>query len=455
MAEVRITSIIKDARVLAVPLPPQAVEAEQSVLGGLLLRPDAYDRIDWLRAEHFYRGDHRMIYAAIESLVEAGKQADTMLVGDVLRSRGELEQCGGQGYLGSLAANIPSAANIHRYAELVLERWRLREILAKGTDIVDAAFQPGADPLAIAESAEAAFLNVLDTSKGGEMVSFARAVGEAVDAREAPAETRVRMGFPRLDAMLKGGLTAGQLVIIAGRSSMGKSALAWNAAEHVATHRMVAGFTLEMGRAELAERSLAFHETSLLGQAGAVSHLCGLTLQIDESPAVTVSHIRLRCRRIQRQHGLGLIVVDYLQLMSARGENRTQEVGAISRGLKALAKELQVPVIAVAQINRGVENRNDKRPMLSDLRESGDIENDADIVLMIYRDEYYNPNSEARGLAEILVKKQRNGPTGMVPLRFDGPTTRFHHYDGDMPSPAPAKKAAGSFDFKSRQAGDN
>lgn len=445
---------LKDVTTEAMMVPPQSVEAEQNVLGGILLNNHAYERIDWLLPGHFYRGDHRMIYAAMEGLLQAGKSCDVFLLADALKARGELDQCGGQQYLGALAANTPSAANIVRYAEIVRERFRLRELIAKGTEIASAGYERGADPVAIAEQAEAAFLGLLEASGAPEMVSFARAVGDAIDARDAPAETRIRTGYPRLDTMLRGGLLPGQLIVIAGRSSMGKSALTWNIAEHVAAHRMVAGFTLEMSAAELAERSLKHHEDEI-GMAGALAYLRGLTMQVDETPGVSVGHVRLRCRRLQRKHGLGLVVVDYLQLMSARGENRTQEIGSISRGLKALAKELRVPVIAVAQINRGPESRQDKRPMLSDMREGGDIENDADIAIVLYRDDYYDPASEARGYAEVIIRKQRNGPTGMVPMIFDGERTRFIHYDGEIPrAVGPGPKGASVFDFKNKQAGE-
>lgn len=449
-----VNSILRAPAVEAVRHPPQAIEAEQHVIGALMLWPESYDRIDWLLPSHFYRSDHRAIYTAIESLLQAGKQADVFLVASALESAGKLEDCGGRTYIGSLAANTPSAAGIVSYAEKVLERWRLREIVAKGVEIADAAYDRNADPLAIAESVDAAFQGVLEAKRAGELTPFGRAVGDAVDAREAPAEAIVSTGYIDLDHMLKGGgFRPGQLVIIAGRSSMGKSALAWGIAEHVAARAAVAGFTLEMGGAELAERALSHHER-LVGQSDAIRHLHSLKLFLDESPAITLSHVRLHARRLKRRHGIGLIVVDYLQLMTSKGENRTQEVGALARGLKAVAKELHVPVIAVAQINRGVEQRQDKRPLLSDLRESGDIENDADVVMMIYRDDYYVPDSPARGFAEILIRKQRNGPVGMVPLSFDAATTRFENSRGPIPRPVAAPKVRNFADYKSKAAGD-
>jgi replicative DNA helicase len=429
---------------------PQAIESEQSVLGALLLDPNSYDRIEWLPAEAFYRADHKAIYASIVSMVEAGRPVDALLVGDELRSKGQ--ELGS--YLGDLGANTPGSANIKRHAELVHERYLLRSVMGAAAEITSKAATHGVNPRALAEEAEASFLNILDTRKGGDEVSFARAIAEAMQAREAPEQSVIPTGFVNLDRMLKGGgLKPGQLVIVAGRSSMGKSALAQNIAEHC--RKTVAYFTLEMTRAEVAERSIKYHE-SLVGIDEAVKRASAFPMLIDETPAITLGHLRLRARRIRRKHGLGLVVVDYLQLMKGDGENRTQEIGSLSRGLKAVAKEMQVPVIAVAQINRGVEQRNDKRPMLSDLRESGDIENDADIVLMVYRDDYYNPDSPAKGLAEVIVRKQRNGPVGTCAMRFNGETTRFHAYDGEIPKAAEQAKSGKVVmrDFKSRAAGE-
>lgn len=438
-------------------VPPQSIEAEQNVIGGLLLAPQAIDQIDFLEARHFYAEAHRLSFVCIRTMVEAGKPVDTMLLADALQARGELAAVGGQAYLGSLAINTPSAANIRCYAEIVRDRAILRELQTKALTVLDQAATPGADPRELAEQAEASFLQILDTRQGSDMVPLSVAVGEAVDAREAAQHDVIATGFEHLDKMLAGGgFKPGQLVIVAARVSMGKSALAFNIAEHAAHAHTVAVFTLEMTRREFADRALAYHE-SLIGRDGGVMRLLDLRIHIDDTPAVTVGHIRLRCRRIKRKHGLGLIVVDYLQLMRGTGENRTQEIGSISRGLKALAKELDVPVIAVAQINRAVENRQDKHPLLSDLRESGDIEADADVVMMIYRDDVYSSESPMKGLAEIIIRKQRNGPTGTVWLTFDAEHTRFHNYGGEVPqlrAPGLRTRAPTGFDYKSAQAGD-
>jgi replicative DNA helicase len=435
--------------------PPQAIESEQSILGALLLDPGAYDRIEWLPEAAFFTAGHRMIYGAIVSLIEAGRGVDALLVGDTLAARKQLEDAGGREYLGELGANTPGSSNIKRHAELVHERYLLRSVMAAAMTITDKAQAPGVDPKALAEEAEATFLSILDTKKGGEEVSFAAIIAEAIEARENPQKTIVPTSFPNLDRSLNGGMKGGQLLIVAARPGMGKSAFVQNVAENVAKHKHVAYFSLEMNGQEIGERSLKYHER-VDGQDAAALRLMKLPISVDLTPAVSLGHIRLRTRRIRRRHGLGLIVVDYLQLMTGKGENRTQEIGSLSRGLKALAKEMNVPVIAGCQLNRGVEARADNRPLLSDLREAGDIEQDADVVLMIYRDDYYNADSPAAGLAEILIKKQRNGPQGMVPMRFDQATTRFHSYEGPMPqAPQPARSGrVVAHDFKSRAAGD-
>jgi replicative DNA helicase len=434
------------------------VEVEQSVLGALLLDNSAWDRIvDLVGENDFYRSDHRLIFRHIALLIEENKAADALTVAEGLERGGDLAAVGGQTYIGSLPLNTPSAAGIHRYAEIVRDRARLRRLQAAASDVLEKAQAPGADSRVIAEDAEAAFLSVLDADfRTGEPLSFASAIAQAIDARDAQRGEVVPTGFARLDRKLKsGGFEPGQLVIVAGRPGMAKTALVANLAEHRARTHPVIFFTMEMSARELADRSLSYHE-SLLPRDEAAMHLMGLHLIIDETPAITISHMRLRCRRMKRKHGLSLIVVDYLQLMRGKGENRTQEIGSISRGLKALAKEFNAPIIAVAQINRGVENRTDRRPLLSDLRESGDIEADADIVMMLYRDDYYDRESAATGIAEVIVRKQRNGPMGTVFLRFQAELTRFHTYEGDAPrSTSSSKRSATNFsEYKSHAAGE-
>jgi replicative DNA helicase len=443
------------------PTPPNAIEAEQAVLGGLLLAPESLDRIDWLDHSAFYRSEHRAIYAALRRVIESGQTVDALLLCDELSRRGELETVGGQAYIGSLAINTPSAANIQKYAEIVRDKAALRALQGVASDVLSSAGELGADAQALIEQAAARFDSLKRVDQGSEEVSFAQLVGDAMDERDKPKRA-IPTGFNNLDQRLTGGgFKPGQLIVIAGRPSMGKSALAFNIAEHVAKTVTVACFSLEMTGIEIAERSIVHHE-SAVGIDEAVRHLMtDVKSFVIDAPAITVANIRTRCRRIQRKHGLGLIVVDYIQLMRGAGENRTQEVGSISRGLKAVAKEFSVPVVAVAQINRAVELRTDKRPQLSDLRDSGEIEQDADVVLMAYRDEFYNPNNTtALGLAEVLIRKQRNGATGTTWLTFTPATTRFGNFHGEAPqAPSVARRPTfgklASTDFKTRAAGDD
>jgi len=438
----------------SVPLPPHSVDAERAVLGGLLLAPFAWDAIDFLKRDHFYLSQHRRIYETIESMIDRSQTVDAMTVQDAIN--GDANE---RAYIAGLALSVVSVANIRRYAEIVRDRWLLREVQRIATTAASDAYGVGADAREIAEHAEAGFLNVLDDKKGGEEIGFGDAVKRHIETEDAPAAAVLPTGLSNLDRLLTGGgLKPGQLVIIAARPGMGKSALAFNIAERVARDRVVAGFTMEMSADELAGRAVKYHTRLLGGRDEAALHLMSLqdTLRIDSGTA-SVTHIRVRCTRMKRQRGLGLIVVDYLQLMDSRGETREQEIAKLSRGLKAVAMELAVPVIAVAQINRGVEQRQDKRPMLSDLRESGAVEQDADIVIMLYRDEYYVQDSPWRGIAEVIVRKQRGGPTGTAYLSFEPEVTRFHDYSGPIPKDAPAAPRGGKVvtpDFKSRASGE-
>lgn len=435
--------------------PPHAVESEQAVIGSLLLFPDAIDRVEWLTASMFFRAAHREIYGVIRTLIEANKPVDALIVSERLRAVGKLTECGGGEYLGQLVGTTPSAANLVRHAEIVRDKHRLRSLISHASAVMDEAMSQQLDANAIAEQAEARFMTVLDDRQDSDEVAYSVCVAEAVDRRDMPQQG-ISTGYQRLDRVLKGGLRPDQLIIIAGRPSMGKSALAFNIAEHIAKTGTVAAFSLEMNRAEIADRSIEWFAHQLGSTSDAVLRLMELKMFVDHTPSITIGHLRLRSRRIKRKHGLSLIVVDYLQLMRGQGENRTQEIGSISRGLKAIAKELHVPVIAVAQINRGAENRTDRRPLLSDLREAGDIEQDADAVLMLYRDDYYNPNSLNAGLAECIVRKNRNGPTATVPLEFRPQYTRFLHTDENLQhtEAAPQIGRVKTVDFKSRSAGE-
>ncbi len=448
----------RDDEVARLRVPPHSVEAEQSVLGGLLLDNLAWDRAaDLLTDGDFYRYEHKLIYAAIGALANASKPADVITVFEQLQSLGKADDCGGLAYLNALAQSVPSAVNMRRYAEIVRERAILRKLIAASDEIATTAFNPqGRAVTQILDEAEGKIFKI------GEEGSRQRQGFQSMDKlvvalldrvnelHENGAEdvTGVRTGFYDLDHMTAG-LQKGDLIVLAARPSMGKTAFALNIAEHVAVGEglPVLVFSMEMGASQLALRMVG--SLGRIDQSGlrtgklkdadweklaeAVDKLKSASVFIDETPALTSAELRARARRMARQFGgtLGLIVVDYLQLMSGSGsgsdENRATEIGEISRGLKALAKELQCPVIALSQLNRSVETRNDKRPMMSDLRESGAIEQDADVIMFIYRDDYYNKDSKEPGVAEIVIGKQRNGPVGTVKLTFLKPLTKFEN----------------------------
>ncbi len=439
-------------------LPPHSIESEQAVIGGLLMAPHAIDKIEFLEARHFYLEGHQLAYAVIRSMVEAGKQVDVLLVANALLERGELERAGGHSYLGSMAVNTGSAANIHRYAEIVVDKAMLRSLIAMAGDLTAEAAVHGAVASELAERAEAQLADIQEGREESEPLEFHHALDAALLARQH-VDKGLRTGFADLDSMIKP-LKGGDFLVIAGRPSMGKSGLAVCIAEHIARAGHVGLWSLEMSRAAIAERILGWHERRDQEAAGALS---ALRLHIDTPHVLSVGSLRLRMKRLRRKHGLALAIVDYLGLMRGDGENRTQQIGSVSRGLKGLAVEFDIPIIAVCQLNRGNENRADRRPLLSDLRDSGDVEQDADIVLMLYRDEYYDRNSQAAGTAEVLIRKHRNGPTGMVRLTFIEQHARFENYAGPPISDstaapaAPRRAAVGKVhapDFKRAAAGD-
>jgi replicative DNA helicase len=449
----------RDPQLVSLRLPPHSVEAEQSVLGGLLLDNGAFDRIaDVLNADHFYRDDHRRIWRHIVKLIERGRPADMVTVDESIKSSEDNDRTGGLAYLGTLAQSTPSAHNIKRYAEIVRDRAIMRRLVAVGTEIADTALQPqGREVGQLLDEAESRIFEIAEAGSRGRQGFVAiqpliTQVMERVDHlyhQENPSEvTGIPTGYIDLDRRTAG-FQPGDLIIVAGRPSMGKTTLALNIGEHVALNHggPVAVFSMEMSGTQLAMR--------LLGSVGridqhklrtgrltdedwhklttAVGKLHDAPLHIDETPALNPLELRARARRLHRQYGkLGLIVIDYLQLMSGsssyHSENRATELSEISRSMKALAKELDVPVVALSQLNRSLESRNDKRPVMSDLRESGALEQDADLILFIYRDVVYNPGTPEPGKAEIIIAKQRNGPIGMVELTFLGENTRFENY---------------------------
>ena len=444
-----------DRQVAQLRIPPHSIEAESSVLGGLLLDNTAWDRMgDLLVDGDFYRHEHKLIFAAIGGLINGSKPADVITVYEQLQTLGKADESGGLVYLNSLAQYVPSASNIRRYAEIVRERSILRKLVSASDEIATNAFNPqGKTVDKILDEAEQKIFNIGEegTRMKQGFQSMDALVVELLDRVTEMADnpndiTGVRTGFYEFDKMTSG-LQPGDMIVLAARPSMGKTSLAINIAEHVALNEglPVAVFSMEMGASQLAVRivgsigridqghlrtgKLTDEEWPRLTEA--IEKLRTVSLHIDETPGLSTSELRANARRLARQYGrLGLIVVDYLQLMSTSmsgDENRATAVGEISRGLKMLAKELKCPVIALSQLSRGVESRTDKRPMMSDLRESGAIEQDADIIMFIYRDDYYNKESKEPGVAEVIISKHRNGPTGTVKLAFLKPLTKFEN----------------------------
>ena len=444
----------------ALKLPPHSVEAEQSVLGGLLLDNEALDKIaDILHEDDFYRYDHKLIYQHISRLIQLARPADIVTVAESLESNAELTSIGGLAYLDALAKNTPTAANIRRYAEIVRERSIMRKLVTVGSEIAESAFVPqGRDAQQLLDEAEAKIFKIAEADGNATQgfIDIKELLGPVVNRIEELYQredqshvTGIATGFDDLDERTSG-LQPGDLIIVAGRPSMGKTAFSLNIAEHIALEikKPVAVFSMEMAAIQLATRMVGsvgrldqhkmrngkLDEEDWPRLTMALGKLNEAPLYIDEGAGLNAFELRARARRLQKscKQNLGLIVVDYLQLMSANGglatENRATEISEISRSLKSLAKELNVPVIALSQLNRSVEQRPDKRPVMSDLRESGAIEQDADLILFIYRDEVYNPDSEDKGTAEIIIGKQRNGPIGRVRLTFLGQYTRFENF---------------------------
>ncbi len=452
-------SYAPDYEVESLKVPPHSIQAEQSVLGGLMLDNQTWDSVaDKVIAEDFYRKDHRLIFTTIELLAEKQDPFDVITLSESLDGIGELQSVGGLAYLGTLAKDTPSAANIVAYANIVRDRSVLRQLIHIGTEISDSAFNTeGRDTSELLEQAERDVFKIAEQRQRGQeggFKSIKNLLATAVDKIETLYEqegsiTGESTGFNDFDD-LTSGLQPADLIIVAGRPSMGKTTIAMNMAENVAisSGKPVAVFSMEMPGDSLAMRMM-----SSLGRidqnkvrtgkldddewprlTSAINMLAETKLFIDDTPALTPTEVRARCRRLVREHGpLGLIVLDYLQLMQSpsSGENRVQQISDISRGLKALAKELNVPVVALSQLNRNLEQRPNKRPVMSDLRESGAIEQDADLIVFVYRDEVYNEDSPDKGTAEVIIGKQRNGPLGTVRLTFLGQFTKFENFAGD------------------------
>ncbi len=451
-------SYVPDAGTEALKVVPHSIEAEQAVLGGLMLDNAAWDRVaDLLGEKDFYRRDHQLIFSAIRRLSDDESPYDVVTLAEWLDKQGELENVGGVSYLGALSSNTPSAANIKAYAEIVRDRSVLRQLISVSNEIADSAFHPeGRKVHELLDEAEKRVYEIADQSsrQRGGFVGIKDLLIKAVDKidtlyNQPGGITGVPTGFADFDAKTSG-LQNSDLIIVAGRPSMGKTTFAMNLAENAAIEGQVpvAVFSMEMPGEQLAMRLISslgridqnrvrtgkLEDDDWPRMTSAVNMLAEASIYIDDTPALTPTELRARARRLAREHehGLGLIVIDYLQLMQVAGmqQNRTAEISEISRSLKALAKELNCPVIALSQLNRSLEQRPNKRPVMSDLRESGAIEQDADVIVFIYRDEVYNPDSPDKGTAEIIIGKQRNGPIGAVRVTFLGQYTRFENFAG-------------------------
>ena len=440
-------------RVEDLKVPPHSMEAEQSVLGGLMLDNQAWESIaDLITEQDFYRHDHALIFRAISELSKQDKPYDVITISDWLDQRNQLDEIGGLAYLGILANDTPTAVNAKAYADIVREYAVLRNLIQVGHEIANSAYNAdGRSSKELVDEAERLVFQIAEQGAGQrqgfeDIKSLLTKAVEKVEELYKSDEplTGISSGFSRFDEMTSG-LQNSDLVIIAGRPSMGKTTFAMNLAENAAVsgEKSVAVFSMEMPGEQLAMRMMSslgridqhnlrtgnLQEQDWPRLTSSVAMLSKARLFIDDTPALSPNELRARTRRLKREHGLDLVIIDYLQLMQIGGssENRATEIAEISRNLKALAKELQVPIIALSQLNRSVEQRPDKRPVMSDLRESGGIEQDADVILFIYRDEVYNPDSADKGTAEILIRKQRNGPIGTVKLAFLGKFTRFEN----------------------------
>ncbi|MBI5586532.1 MAG: replicative DNA helicase [Deltaproteobacteria bacterium] len=437
----------------ALKIPPQNIEAEQSVLGGVLIEPDALSRVlEILRGQDFYRESHQKIFTAMVEMYQKGTPVDLITLSEYLLSRGQMETVGGAAYLASLADAIPSAVNIEVYARIVRDKAVLRRLISLSSEIASQSYRFSGDVEDILDQAEKAIFEITEEKITPHVYPLSEVIKDSFRTIEELYDRKERVsgvptGFLNLD-QLTSGLQPSDLIIVAGRPSMGKTAFALDIARNAATQAEIPAiiFSLEMSRQQLATRMLCSEarvdahklRSGYIGErdwprlTSAAGILSEAPIFIDDSAAMSVLQMRAKARRLKADRGLGLVVVDYLQLMSGRAgaDRREQEISEISRSLKALAKELHLPVIALSQLNRKVEDRTDKRPVMADLRESGAIEQDADVILFIYRDEMYDENSKQKGIAEIIIGKQRNGPCGRVNLAFLNQYTRFENLAG-------------------------
>ena len=431
-------------------VPPQNIDAEMAVLGSMLLEEDAIAiAIELMNDDYFYKDAHKKIFAALLHLFELNKAADLITLVDELKKKGQLEEVGGPAYLASLTTIVPTAANVRHYAKIVKEKAILRNLINTATQIVAESYESGQNADQLIDKAERLIFEVTSRKIETKLVPLKEIIKDSIETidnlyqRKANV-TGLATGFFELDAMMAG-LQNSDLIIVAGRPSMGKSAFVSSIAEYlsIAEKVPIAVFSLEMSKEQLVQRMLCSHarvdahkvRTGFLAQqdwpklTAAAGKLSEAPIYIDDSPAITVLELRAKARRLKAQYDIKMVIVDYLQLMQgpAGSENRQQEISEISKSLKALARELKVPLIAVSQLSRAVEGRSDHRPQLSDLRESGAIEQDADVVMLILREEYYNPTEENKGMAEVIMAKQRNGPVGSIKVAFVKEYARFEN----------------------------
>jgi replicative DNA helicase len=443
----------------ALKIPPQNIEAEQSVLGGVLIEPDALSRVlEIMRGPDFYREAHQKIFAAMVDMYQKGTPVDLITLSEHLLSRNQMEAVGGAAYLASLADAIPSAVNIEVYARIVRDKATLRRLISLSAEIASKSYRYSGDVEDILDQAEKSIFEITEDKITPHVYPLSEVIKDSFRTIEELYDRKERVsgvptGFINLDQYTSG-LQPSDLIIVAGRPSMGKTAFALDMARNAATQAEIPVliFSLEMSRQQLATRMLCSEarvdahrlRSGYIGErdwprlTSAAGVLSEAPIFIDDSAAMSVLQMRAKARRLKADRGLGLVVVDYLQLMSGRAgaDRREQEISEISRSLKALAKELHLPVIALSQLNRKVEDRTDKRPVMADLRESGAIEQDADVILFIYRDEMYDENSKHKGIAEIIIGKQRNGPSGVrVNLAFLNQYTRFENLAGSDEGP--------------------
>ena len=453
MVEAFATNSLSSAAAESLRVPPHSTEAEQSLLGGLMLDQRAWDQVaDVVSADDFYRHDHRLIFETIAKLTELDQPPDAVTVGEQLDREGELSAAGGVDYLAQLVHSTASAANIRAYGQIIRQRAMLRDLIQIGGDIAASAHESEGRPVdELVDLAEQKVFDIADRGqrRGQGFRPLKDVVSDSIDRLDKLSLTEgditgIPTGYTEMDDMTAG-LQRGDLIVVAGRPSMGKTSLAINIAENASIGHEIPTAIFSM---EMSAEQLSFRMISSIGRVNqsrlrtgnlseddwprinsAVSMMSNAPIFIDDTPALSPTEIRARARRLKRRHNLGLIVIDYLQLMQVSGtsENRATEISEISRGLKALAKEIDVPVIALSQLNRSVEQRQDKRPVMSDLRESGAIEQDADVIVFIFREEVYDKETPRKGVADIIIGKQRNGPVGEFRLTFMGEFTKFEN----------------------------